>query len=314
MLRCRHCGYTAEQEDFEFHKDTGYWCPDCDGFTFFDSAQMPRYWIILEDKQSSETVDTSGSRHVSPLRYPGGKSRLAPYISSLCRQDHMEHFCEPFCGGASVGLFLLLEDKIGSLHINDLDRGVYALFTSLRDEKQYRRLKDLLRRTQCLEKKWFLEARDAMNNGYPGLSLADTAYVFLTLNRMAYSGIVKGGCMSDAQARWNPDTLVKRLDAIHAKADRIFTYNMDALDFIEEKYWLKHCTLFIDPPYYANHAECLYNHSYSAQEHANLSGLLSSLYRSFPCADMIVTYDFCKEIEEMYDDADEIVIGRKYTI
>lgn len=301
------------EEDFELHKDTGYWCPDCDGFTFFDTSKMPKYWVILEDKKKGNTIDTSGSRHVSPLRYPGGKSKLAPFIGKLCRPDHMIDFCEPFCGGASVGLYLLLENKIQHLHINDADKGVFSLFNTIKETEKYQRLRERIRKAS-LSKTWFQTAKMRLQNNYEGLSQEEIAFTFLSLNRMTYSGIVKGGCMHNELARWNPERLINRLDAINEKAERIHVYNMDALAFIEEKYWLKNSTLFIDPPYYANNAEQLYNHFYSEQDHINLSELLNTLYRSFPASDMIITYDFCKQIEALYGIADKIVIGRKYSI
>lgn len=103
MLKCRYCGYKGNKEEFETTQD-GYWCPDCDGFTLYSKDDEPKYWIILEDK-NRPGIHIKGSRNISPLRYPGGKTRIAPYLSSLCRQSHLINFCEPFCGSASVGLY-----------------------------------------------------------------------------------------------------------------------------------------------------------------------------------------------------------------
>lgn len=311
MLKCRYCGYKGNKEEFETTQD-GYWCPDCDGFTLYSKDDEPKYWIILEDK-NRPGIHISGSRNISPLRYPGGKTRIAPYLSSLCRQSHLTNFCEPFCGSASVGLYMLISDCIENLYLNDLDHGIYALFTVIKDEKEYGKLRTMLEHA-VLSRKWFYEARDKAYEDYQGLSMVDTAFTFLTLNRMAYSGIITGGCMSDANARWNPKTIIKRLDQIHAYADRIHIYKMDALAFIEEYYWLGNNTMFIDPPYFSNNARSLYSHYYTEQDHRNLSDLLNSLYTSFPCTDMIITYDFCKEIRDMYPLAESEIIGRNYTI
>src|ERR1700730_5477532 len=45
---------------------------------------------------------------LSPLRYPGGKRRLVPYVASAIRANGLEPdvFVEPFAGGASVSLGL----------------------------------------------------------------------------------------------------------------------------------------------------------------------------------------------------------------
>ncbi len=40
-VQCQWCGLEGDIEEFEFdhtHGD-GFWCPDCDGHTFFDEAK-----------------------------------------------------------------------------------------------------------------------------------------------------------------------------------------------------------------------------------------------------------------------------------
>ena len=50
----------------------------------------------------------------SPLRYPGGKNRLAPFISLLIQKSKIERpiYIEPFAGGAGVALSLLLDSVV----------------------------------------------------------------------------------------------------------------------------------------------------------------------------------------------------------
>lgn len=53
----------------------------------------------------------------SPLRYPGGKSRLAPFISLLIQKSKIETpiYVEPFAGGAGVALSLLLNSAVDEI-------------------------------------------------------------------------------------------------------------------------------------------------------------------------------------------------------
>ncbi len=47
---------------------------------------------------------------ISPLRYPGGKARLAPTIAAIMKSAGFGDdvvFVEPFAGGAGAGLTLL---------------------------------------------------------------------------------------------------------------------------------------------------------------------------------------------------------------
>ena len=65
----------------------------------------------------------------SPLRYPGGKSRLAPFISLLIEKSKIENpiYVEPFAGGAGVALSLLLNSVVDEIVINDYDKAVYSV-------------------------------------------------------------------------------------------------------------------------------------------------------------------------------------------
>jgi DNA adenine methylase len=65
-------------------------------------------------------------RYKSPLRYPGGKSALAGFMSKLFDLNRLNdgHYAEPYAGGAGLALALLYSERATHVHINDLDRSV----------------------------------------------------------------------------------------------------------------------------------------------------------------------------------------------
>ena len=68
----------------------------------------------------------------SPLRYPGGKNKLAAFIAKVCIDNDVNgHYVEPYSGGASVALFLLMEGFVEKITINDRDRSIYAFWHSV---------------------------------------------------------------------------------------------------------------------------------------------------------------------------------------
>lgn len=68
----------------------------------------------------------------SPLRYPGGKNKLARFIARICERNNINgHYIEPYAGGASVALYLLLEGYVSKITINDKDRAIYAFWHSV---------------------------------------------------------------------------------------------------------------------------------------------------------------------------------------
>lgn len=60
---------------------------------------------------------------VSPLRYPGGKRRLVPYVAAALETNGLrpDLLVEPFAGGASVSLELAQAGKVGRIGVADLD-------------------------------------------------------------------------------------------------------------------------------------------------------------------------------------------------
>src|SRR5438270_12640745 len=60
---------------------------------------------------------------LSPLRYPGAKRRLLPYIIDFLRNHDLspDLFFEPFAGGAGVSLQLLADGLVQSIGLADSD-------------------------------------------------------------------------------------------------------------------------------------------------------------------------------------------------
>lgn len=64
----------------------------------------------------------------TPLRYPGGKAKFAPFIAEVMKRNDLcgGHYLEPYAGGAGVALELLFHKYASHVHINDADPAVYA--------------------------------------------------------------------------------------------------------------------------------------------------------------------------------------------
>lgn len=159
----------------------------------------------------------------------------------------------------------------------------------------------------------YYKARHEVLNNYRSSDINDAAWYALIVNRLAFSGIPYANAMSDPSCRWNAKTLCKRIDAIHEKADHMHISCMDACEYIQDKYWLPNSTLFIDPPYYEK-GSTLYHCYYNDGQHRELSYSLDELYKSFPCNDMIITYDNSPAILDMYNYPQKYTISRKYSI
>lgn len=319
---CSHCSFSSDsledfEEDFQYHQ--GFWCPYCDGFTYYDEKKDRRsYTVLLEDKENTEIRKIRSKNHlkkqVSPLRYPGGKSKILDLLSTYLHEEK-KTFVDVYCGGGSVGLSLLLSGIVEHLVMNDLDKGVYALFYVIlaAPEMLIEKIK-----TITPDRNLFFEYQQMIKKNYEGYSKLERAFGFLVVNRLAFSGIWNAHPASNLLQRWTPETLEKRIWNIWEKRNQITLLNEDALKVIEKYYWYEDCTIFIDPPYYVAWEKKLYKHCYQEEEHWQLAELLNSLVSGMPAhADILVTYDNHPFISELYRDAGVAkveTVSRKYSI
>lgn len=74
----------------------------------------------------------------SPLRYPGGKGKLSPFMGYMLEKMNIKNgtYVEPFAGGAGVALMLLLEGHVDSIVINDYDKAIYSVWRAIVTEPE----------------------------------------------------------------------------------------------------------------------------------------------------------------------------------
>lgn len=88
VLICQFCENDEDPHGAELDPiSNGYWCSACDGYTYLQPAAAEyRFTLILEDDSVRNSpipeVNISLNKRLSPLRYPGGKSKIIPLIYS----------------------------------------------------------------------------------------------------------------------------------------------------------------------------------------------------------------------------------------
>lgn len=323
-LICQWCGVSGSPDDFELDEQNGegFWCPDCDGFTYHDETKnhLRRILLILEQKDGgkADPVPKTGfKKRLSPLRYPGGKSKLIDYLATQFRKESLKTFVEVFAGGASVGLSLLDAGLTERLVINDTDPGIYAFWHAVVHNPEH-----LLKRLfGPAPNRAEFRSCQAMLDEPKYWSQDNLAWATLVCNRLGYSGITKARAMggkqgTDAQllSRWNAQALQERIRHIHSMRSRIEVSCVDAVDLLENSaYWDERSTCFIDPPYVAKGKD-LYRRWYEEEDHKQLAMVIQMLYQGMPGADIVITYDDCPLIREIYPYAEVAVVPRNYSI
>ncbi len=239
----------------------------------------------------------------SPLRYPGGKNKLAKFMALLCKENNLNgHYIEPYAGGASVALHLLLNAYVKEITINDYDRAIYAFWYSILNDtdKFCGKLKNI--DITVDNRKIF---KDVYSNKERE-TLFDLGFAVFFLNRTNRSGIIDGGIMGGIDqkgkykidCRFNKEDLIRRIRNIAAYENSIHLYNLDALELIKRirKENVDQNTIFyFDPPYYLK-GPSLYMNYYKENDHEKVSEEIQKIHN----AQWIVSYDNTPEIKKLY--------------
>lgn len=263
---------------------------------------------------------SNNHRNASPLRYPGGKSILAPVIASILEKNKLADcvYAEPYAGGAGAALTLLYSEHVSQLLLNDKDRSVYAFWKSILTNTTD--LCSMIKQVPLSLDEW-----DRQKNIYTKRAkrgrLFDVGFAAFYLNRCNRSGIIAtagpiGGKDQTGNwkldARFNRDDLVARVKSVAAYADRIKVSNSDALDFLDmirKKNDPEKIFIYLDPPYYVKGSK-LYLNSYLHADHEALAKKLKEM-QEFK---WVLTYDDVPEIRELYNFVDCQQFDIRYSV
>lgn len=238
--------------------------------------------------------------HCSPLRYPGGKTFLAPFMSEVIEKKGLQNatFIEPFAGGAGASLALLCQNKVAQVVINDLDRAIYSFWRSAIHESE--RFVQAIRTTPVTIKEWRRQKAIYSN---PRAKRFELGFATFFLNRTNISGILNGGPIGGTAqtGRWKIDvrfykeTLMKRILQLGILRSRIKVYHRDGVDLIADYLNRDDVMIYLDPPYFEKGATLYLNH-YTLADHVQLAEQLNI----WPKSNWIITYDNRREIRALY--------------
>lgn len=239
-------------------------------------------------------------RSDSPLRYPGGKSRISDFIREVvllngCRK----HYVEPFAGGAGVALNLLYDSTVDHITINDKDRAIADFWWSATYNTED--FCSLIENTRVTVDVWKTQRNIQFGDTSTKMERGFSTFF---LNRTNRSGVIDAGPIGGfdqkgnykIDARFNKEELILRIKKLGRFRDRINVTDMDAGDLIKQ-YLPKldpSCLVYLDPPYLKQGPNLYLNH-YSPADHQKLSKEISTIKQKW-----IVSYDNHPEICELY--------------
>ncbi len=239
----------------------------------------------------------------SPLRYPGGKNRLSKFIAKVCLDNDISgHYIEPYAGGAAVALYLLLENKVGRITINDFDKSIYAFWYAVLNHTD--EFCKLIENAELSYDQWIKQKEIQKNK--ENCNLLVLGFSTFYLNRTNRSGIICAGLIGGGKqngtykmdCRFNKQKLINRIRKIAKYKNKIHLFNKDALNLVKKiksTYNNKNTIIYFDPPYYLKGAT-LYKNSYKDDDHKKVATLIKTIEG----ANWIISYDNTQEIKSIY--------------
>ena len=240
----------------------------------------------------------------SPLRYPGGKTKLyykvQPIIEQLLPHNNRVYI-EPYAGGAGLALKLLYKGDVNRLILNDFDDHIFSFWnTCLNDSDSLCNMID----NCAVDINEWKKQKEIYNNSV-SYSRLDNAFATLFLNRCNVSGIIEGGPIGGMEqkgtyklnARFNKNELIRKIKRVELYRDQIEFYNMDAVVFLNQigvRADTKSSFINLDPPY-VKKGPMLYHNSYSKEDHIKVAETVTKLKHKW-----MITYDECDFIRELY--------------
>lgn len=233
-------------------------------------------------------------KYKSPLRYPGGKQKIAPFIIEIIEENDLVggQYVEPYAGGAGVAIELLLSGVVSHIHLNDSCPAIFSFWHSILNKTtQFCRR---ISRASLNINEW-KKQREIFNNS-KNADRFELGFSMFYLNRCNYSGILSAGVIGglSQNGKWKMDArfprneLIRRIEVIAEKKRYIHLRNWDAERFIIE-YLPKlplQTLVYCDPPYF-NKAEKLYQNHYTPKDHAHMSNVIQNKIKHH----WVVSYD-----------------------
>ena len=241
------------------------------------------------------------SHYCSPLRYPGGKNCIFPFVSQLFYENGLigAAYAEPYAGGAGLALRLLFEEYVEHIYINDLDQAIFAFWASVLTAPDA--LCGWIDDVDVSMDSWY-KYKEIQKNAQSA-DLFELAKSTFFLNRTNVSGVIKGGVIGGFEqkgnykidARFNKNDLIERIQKIARFKHRIIVSNLDGLAFVKKMDSKpENVFIYLDPPYFQKGAD-LYMNFYSKTDHEKLSKHVHKVKKKW-----MVSYDNHDFIMNLY--------------
>lgn len=202
-------------------------------------------------------------KNISPLRYPGGKSRACKIIDIIIN-DHFnindfDTIISPFFGGGSVEFYLQNKYNL-CLIVNDKFIPLYQFWNQVKLNKNL--LCQELRKFKSISKEEFMNYRDTIMTTTDPLQQSVQYFI---INRCSFNGsTLSGGFSQEASNKRFTPSSIYRIESLDFTIIEIYNYDFSIFipEFINDN-----TLMFLDPPYYLEKKSKLYGNNGDMHEY-----------------------------------------------
>jgi DNA adenine methylase len=246
----------------------------------------------------SDSECVSQYKNISPLRYPGGKSKACKVLNAILLDNFdiskYDNIISPFFGGGSFEFHLQNQYNHLNITANDKFTPLYNFWNVCKTNNT--ELCEKLYGNLNIDKNTFLEYRKTILDINDNI---EQAYMYFVINRCSFSGAtLSGGFSAEASKKRFTKSSIERIKQLNL--NKFSIYNLDFNKFMDEKCLEnENNLLFLDPPYYLDKKSKLYGNNgdmHENFEHVKLFDCISKKKNWF------MTYNNCSFIKDLYKD------------
>jgi DNA adenine methylase len=251
----------------------------------------------------------------SPLRYPGGKTRLIGFFRKVIRANGLRDvtYVEPYAGGAGAALGLLISGQVERIVINDLDPAINAFWRAVvLDSCSFAKR---VQSTPLTIGEW--QRQKEIYKNPKEWSDLDLGFATFYLNRTNRSGVSNAGPIGGfdqsgnykMDARFNREALLERVRIIGLYQSRIEIRSDDGVDIVNQYVREPNTLVYADPPYFVK-GSSLYLNSFHEAQHQALANCLNNEAN----AKWVLTYDDVPQIAQLYSERRRMNFALNYSV
>lgn len=278
-----------------------------------DTVQMPPHSFSASSRSASEQarapnglmfhfptkhskVNILTTQNVSPLRYPGGKTRACKILHEILQTyfdiTKFDMIVSPFFGGGSFEFYLQNKYHV-PLIVNDKFTPLYHFWKQVKTNKTV--LCKELRKITEVTKEQFSNYRNTIMTLHDDMLQQSIQY--FVVNRCSFSGsTLSGGFSEEASRKRFTLSSIHRIESLDFS--NIEIYNEDFCDFLP-KFTSDKVFLFVDPPYYLEKKSKLYGNNGDMHEGFDHHKLFEIIQTK---KNWMITYNNCEYIRNLYKD------------